>query len=272
MTKNYKNSENNAQMSLNNDKYNSVLSDLQDYILNEQNIQKLVVVSEKQPVIEKISIPVIEKEKISIPVIEKQTETIFIPHISDTLFWCFYIITQGLTAYETIYNKNNVIAKQLKIDWVEKLRKHKQIIKTYKFDTIVNIESNLANDSYINVKTFLSLCAVENLNVIVVNKKIYYELLMNDSDTVYVIREIENKQNIKMHRYGYEIGTKDMVNTIKSTLYKVDNIDKPIKALSSYKVQDLIEICTKLAIEITDKETNKNKNKNALYESIIMYF
>ena len=49
-------------------------------------------------------------------------------------------------------------------------------------------------------------------------------------------------------------------------------LDKPIKALSSYKVQDLIDICNKLVIDIVNKETGKNKTKNELYESIIQYF
>ena len=55
-------------------------------------------------------------------------------------------------------------------------------------------------------------------------------------------------------------------------LYKIDNVNKPIKIISSYKLQELIDICNKLAIEIINKDTNKKKTKNELYEAIIQYF
>jgi len=55
-------------------------------------------------------------------------------------------------------------------------------------------------------------------------------------------------------------------------LYKLDSLNKPIKSLSSYKVSELLNIANKLAIEIINKQTGKNKTKNELYESIIQYF
>ena len=55
-------------------------------------------------------------------------------------------------------------------------------------------------------------------------------------------------------------------------MLKIDNIDKPIKSISAYKVQELIDFCIKLSIEYVNNETNKNKNKNELYESLIQYF
>jgi hypothetical protein len=102
-------------------------------------------------------------------------------------------------------------------------------------------------------------------------KKTYYELLMNDSNVTYIIHEIPS-QSKYYNKYGFEMASEETVNNIRSTLYKLDNIDKPIKAASSYKVQDLIAICNKLSIETTNKDTGKNKTKNDLYESIIQYF
>ena len=77
----------------------------------------------------------------------------------------------------------------------------------------------------------------------------------------------------KYHKkYGFELATTDALNNIKNTLYKIDNISKPIKSISSYKVQELIDMCNKLAIETSNKETGKNKSKNDMYEAIIQYF
>jgi hypothetical protein len=177
----------------------------------------------------------------------------------------------GDVSYETLPNKNSLVARQLKIDLVSIIRKKREILKTYKFDTKSNIESNLANDNNINSKTFLSLCAIENINVIYISKKTYYELLMNDSNIIYIVYEISS-QNKYNNKYGFELATEDSLNSIRSSLYKIENIDKPIKSVSSYKVQDLTQICIKLAIETINKETGKTKSKNDLYESIIQYF
>jgi hypothetical protein len=94
---------------------------------------------------------------------------------------------------------------------------------------------------------------------------------MNDTDVIYIVREIPS-QSKYYNKYGFEMATQELINNIRSSLYKVVNVDKPIKSVSSYKVQDLIEICSKLAIETTNKETGKAKSKNDLYESIIQYF
>ena len=94
---------------------------------------------------------------------------------------------------------------------------------------------------------------------------------MNDNKPIYIIKEIDNQSKYSK-KYGFEIGNPDIIQDIKSTLYKIENLDKPIKGLSSYKVQDLINICMKLAIQIKNIDTGKNKTKNDLYESIIQYF
>ena len=54
--------------------------------------------------------------------------------------------------------------------------------------------------------------------------------------------------------------------------YKVDNIAKPIKSLSAYKTQELVDICNKLEIEILNDSKTKTKSTQVLYESIIKYF
>ena len=57
-----------------------------------------------------------------------------------------------------------------------------------------------------------------------------------------------------------------------NTMHRIDNLGKPLKALSSYKVGELIEISKKLGIEITSGTSKKNKTKNELYETLIQYF
>jgi hypothetical protein len=239
--------------------------DYQPYILNENNMinylkYKLNTTKEKSI-----------KQVTSFIKINENKPILFIPKEQDTLIWCYYIIVNGEGSYEMLNLKNPLIAKQIKIDYVSKIRDNKQILKTYKFDSITSIESNLANDNNINIKTVMSLCVISNINLIFVSRNTYFELLMNDIGPIYIIRELDfqSKYNKK---YGFEIANDNSLENIRTTLYKIDNLDKPIKALSYYKIKDLTDICEKLSIHITNQETGKNKTKNELYESIIQYF
>jgi hypothetical protein len=245
--------------------YNDVFDELQNYILDEVNMQKSLRMKISN------STSNYKNDKIIVDKNITKKPELFIPRQQDTLFWCFYIMKNGDANYESLYNKNSLVAKQLKIDLVSIVRKNKDTLKTYKFDTKTNIESNLANDNNINSKTFLSLCAIDNINVIYIRKKTYYELLMNDTNIIYIVHEIPSQSKYN-NKYGFEMATEELLDNIKKTLYKVENVNKPIKALSSYKVQDIIDICSRLAIETTNKETGKTKTKNELYETIIQYF
>ena len=247
-------------------KYNDVVKELQDYMLDEKNIDKALetkIISCNKEISKKESI--ISNKK-----------NLFIPKEKDSLFWCFYIFKYGEIKYETLNNKNEVISKQIKIEFIEKIRKEKKTVKIYKFDTISNIESNLVNDNCICAKTFLTLCALESINVIYISKKTFFELRMNDSEEIYILYEINignGNANRKYNtKYGFELGNFETINNIRSTLYQVEKIDKPIMAFSSYKTQDLVNICQKLAIETINKDTNKLKSKKDLYEGIIQYF
>jgi hypothetical protein len=241
--------------------YNDVLDELQYYMLNEENIKKAL----------KLKICRVKNEKIVAKESIVKNPALYIPNQQDSLFWCYYIIKNGDIKYETLNYKNSLVAKQLKIELVTTIRKNKDIVKMYKFDTISNLENNLANDNNLTPKTFLTLCAIENINIIYVCKKTYYELLMNDTNVIYIVDEV-SVQSKYYNKYGFEMATDETLNNIRTTLYKIDNIAKPIKGASSYKVQDLIDICKKLSIETNNTDSGKNKTKNELYESIIQYF
>ncbi len=249
--------------SIQNTNYNDVIKNLQDYMLDEVNIKRALEMkldSRNKPTSKEK-----EKEKYNCQDKPKLKPALFVPREKDTLFWCFYIMKYGDVKYEMLEHKNILAEKQLKIEYVEKIRKEKQTVKTYKFATLTHIENNLANENQLDVKTFLTLCAVENLNVLFVKNKTYYELLMNDSKELHTVHLLQN------YKYGYEVNPSG-AEQIKSTLYKLDNIDKPIKAMSGYKLSELVEVCNKLAIDVIDKETNKSKGKKELYEAIVQYF
>jgi len=264
-------------------KYNDVISKLQDYMLTENNIKKYL--QEKNLKNDNIKISIVKDDIVKNNIVKnikntndnnksdilKQNTTppenqISFPRENDSLFWCLYVMINGDVSYETFHNKTVVSEKQIKIEYIEKIRKQKDIIKMYKIATITHIENNLANENKLDIKTFLTLCVTNNLNVVVVVKRTYYEILMNDSDTIFLIH-VKNG-----HRYGYENNAKEKIETIRKTFLKIENNNKPLKAISGYKVSELIELCNKLDIKICDNETGKSKSKQNLYESIVQYF
>jgi hypothetical protein len=253
--------------------YEEEIVDYDPYILNDLNMSSYLkykltneynrvgVVSSKEHCIKKEFY--VKKESYK--------SSLFIPKEPDTLFWCYYIIAFGETSYEMMNVKNFLVAKQMKINYVSKIRTNKQLIKLHKFDSIANIENNLAHDNCINIKSIMTLCAIDKINVIFIKRNTYYELLANDSEPIYIIREIEDNSKYSK-KYGFEIANLSLIEEIRSNLYKVITLDNPLKALSSYKLQELIDICNKLTISIKNTNTGKNKTKNELYELLIQYF
>jgi len=257
--------------------YNRVFDELQDYILNKPNIEKINLLKTELITTLKNNTNntnnTNSNTKITITKNNSDiggkkfdiSKTFFYPKEKDSLFWCFYIMKNELLHYQMLNNRNIVFEKTQKIEYIEKIRKEKHIIKNYKFASICNIESNLVNDMNIDTFSFLTLCVIENINVIFIQRKTYYELRMNDNNDVFVIKKNEND------KYGVELiqKTDSAYENYKNDYYKIENLDKPIKSITYYKVDDLISICAKLSIESIHKETGKQKSKKDLYESII---
>lgn len=244
---------------------NNLIHSLKIFSLDEMFIEKFLQIQHKEIKNQEVKKSIDKNDKDQIIKI-KPREKFFIPKEKDKLFWCFFIMKNDFIQYEMIENKNFVLEKKIKIEYVEKIRKDKQLIKTYKFTSLTNMENNLVNEEKINIGTFLSLCVFENINILYIKNKTYYELLMNDSKEIFIIRELEYK------KFSMEKNTTDHIDDIKKTLFQLNSIEKPIKAISSYKLQELIDICCKLGIQTINKLTNKSKNKNELYEEIIQSF
>jgi hypothetical protein len=216
-----------------------------------------------------------EKKKEMIIVKEKPKEEFFSPRQKDGLFWCFYVIKNGETSYELLNNEKITLVKEkkIKIDYVDVLRENKIIFKkqSVKFPSMTHIENDLVNEPIIDLGTFLSLCHLEKMNVLYVSKKTYFEMNENEGEPIHLIKCVDDPS--KKTRYIYQGTDALLLEKVRSTLYKIENIEKPVKAMSAYKVADLIDFSIKLGLETTyhDEKTTKikNKSKQALYEAVV---
>lgn len=195
---------------------------------------------------------------------KKKQDPFFIPKQKDGLFWCFYILVNGIEKYKSLDFINIVLEKTMKIDYVELLRKKKDLLKINKCAPLLYIENMLVNEYKIDVKTFIALCVLENKNILFIKDKLYFELEMNNLSEINIIHFFRDNG-----KYGFEVEN-SKAEEYRKSLYKINNWDKPIKAISSYNSEELQEIATKLGLE-TKKEDGKNILKKELYEKIIIH-
>lgn len=237
--------------------YNHVFSELQDYTLNSNVLETSV-----KHFLHETEVQI--KQRVQ-PIIETKLPSIFYPKEKDSLFWCFYSMVHDIETYQSIEYKNVIVEKKIKIDYVEKLRSEKKKLKEYKCGSLVHIENKLVNEVSIDIPTFFALCAIEKINIIVVMNRTYYELRCDGKEeeepgdkTFVIIKDSNNK-------YGYEHSvTADKIKQYRETLYKIKNIDKPVKSISAYTSDELHDICDKLHITFEKKVTKKT-----MYEEIV---
>ena len=197
-------------------------------------------------------------------------DTIYKPYKKDSLFWCFYILKYGFSKYEMeVGNQHFPIEKQEKFKYIDELRKqsNKDLLKIHKIKPLSLLEDDLANQERISIKTFFALCIIENMNIILIDKRKVYEVLTTDNPKIHVI----HRNSITYeHHIELDVPTEKYI-TYKESYYKMSNFDSNLKAMSSYKVEELLELCKKLEINADIKE-KKRMTKKDIYELLVQQF
>jgi hypothetical protein len=189
----------------------------------------------------------------------------FFPHVNDSLFWSFYIMKNGEEAYESLGKINIVIERKIKIEYIERLRESKQVLKTYKTAPLTHLENVLLNEKQIDIKTLIALCVIEGISFMYIYKNTYFEMNIDADESTQLHAIVRMDMPTK---YGYKIIPD--AKPIRESFYKIDNMNKPLKSMSAYKLDELVVFCNKLAIA-TDND-GKKANKKCLYEMLVQYF
>ena len=164
----------------------------------------------------------------------------------DALFWTFYYLNfkDDFIEYEKTFQRE----KDFKIKVVEKLRNNKNLLKQYKLK-IIDIENNLVNEKNINVKTFIALCVLYEINIVYIWDFKFFELLINPNSEIFYIENNKDSNISILNNFEKE----KLINNY----FYVENIDKWLKCLSYYTKIDLQNICSKLKLNDFDKKTTK---------------
>jgi hypothetical protein len=197
-------------------------------------------------------------------------DTIYKPYKKDSLFWCFYILKYGFSKYEMeVGNQHFPIEKKEKFKYIDELRKqtNKDLLKIHKIKPLSLLEDDLANQEKISIKTFFALCIIENMNIILIDKRKVYEVLTTDDAKINVI----HRNSITYEHYIEIDVPAEKYIMYRETYYKMSNFDTSLKAMTSYKVEELVELCKKLEINIDIKE-KKKMGKKDIYELLVQQF
>jgi len=174
----------------------------------------------------------------------------------DDLFWCFYIMHFGLQKYTLIRNFFTE-EKNVKIGFVEVIRKNKDILKQHKWKRN-QLENDLVHEKKISLTTFICLCTVFNYSFIIIDgRKLYDRRTHSNLDDTHLIMKIDEEWSIYT-----EDDKENKIQQSLETLWIIENIKKPLRSISAYKVKDLKEICQKLQLKY------EKKKKRELYQLI----
>lgn len=182
-----------------------------------------------------------------------------------SFFWILYVIIYGIEDYRLIQPKQYFSKEQeLRYMLVKKIQKMPSekvdYLKAHKIK-VQNMIRELGNGNKLSLNTFIGINIILKQNVCLVKNCVAQIYLNNNNDNENDVWCIDvNKEKIL---YG-NIRNKECGNRY----YLVENIIKPFKSISAYKVDDLRKICDKLDID-TKNNSNKNKTKIQLYQELI---
>jgi len=193
------------------------------------------------------------------------------PAQADSLFWCIYIAIHKYEEYLMIHNKHNM----LELEWKQKLSKQitdcpaKLKQSTHKV-TKANIQEILSDFMTAPYKTNM-LCVIAitvyyNIHIIIMNStnnmRMEFTTDTLPADTYVIYKNERNHYSICP-----EPATADDLARIRSNSFLIENNEKPLKSIGSYKVDELIQYA-KLFGVYNDHEKYK---KNELYEIVGEY-
>lgn len=198
----------------------------------------------------------------------------------DPIFWCIYVLLNGISEYEFLRGRyiNHITEEKQKI--VNFLKSNDDIVKPFmKKSKITGVSmkemlSEILSNEPIDFKNAPLFCLFYKIDIIFTNpeKRIYFIVECGQETAAKIHVEYSLKRS--------STSTPSSTNKIKfmilsdetkikqiNEFYKIENPNKPLAAISNYKVDELKEIAQKVGIEIAPK-----MKKNEIYETISTYF
>ena len=197
------------------------------------------------------------------------------PKCTDTLFWCLYIAKYGYGDYLNIgqkYKNKEIEIKQQMIETIKKTPvKLKSGPRKITNVAVQEIMAELMIDNKTTFKTFYAMCLLNQLNMCIVdlpsNTYLPFTTATLDATTNQSIHYIIYKSASGFFSIDIEEKTTDQYSQIISNMVELEHGERPVRAISSYKVGDLETMAKRLHIFLDD---SKKYKKQELYDEILL--
>ena len=197
------------------------------------------------------------------------TENIISPTQKDTLFWCIFILHFGYNEYLQVNRNYGIKELEIKQKIIEYLNRTPGVLKQTNYKITKASVQEILSDFLTSQKETSMLCFIAMISYFKMN------IIMVDSTNRFMLEFISNKDEdlptYVLYKDGYgkykvniEQLNHDNINNMKNTLICLENYMKPLKTVSNYKIDDLIDLARKLGIY----NENMKYKKNDLYEHI----
>lgn len=235
-----------------------LISTLNRYMLSEENMCKANQVQNNKHFkneVKQTSTPIVINKRNTTDNTTKNK--VFTPYQKDKLFWCFYAMVEGIDAVKQARHHSFKTEMDYKYSLISVIRENKQSLKKMGIK-LSEIEVDLTSRRTITIPVFIALCIARTVPVIYVSGRTYMDLCTDELPR-FIVKKTEE---------GYSLffdGVDMVAQNIHSTLFRVKNYNKPLKAISNYTVAELYEICQRLKLSIID-ENGRKKIKKTIYD------
>lgn len=215
---------------------------------------------------------VVEEEKVGVAM-DLVEAPHFQPKQKDTLFWCLYALHHGFPEYERIGFNYGVKELQEKQRLATFINENKQRIKetNHKVTNVLIQEilsELLTSQKETSLSVLIALTGFYDINILLIcsERRCMLEFFATKCDHCYG----KHTYVLFKDKYGkYSVEQTEWISSyriqeLRDKYLVLDNYMKPMKALSHYKVDELIVLARKLSIY----DENRKYTKGDLYEAV----
>jgi len=231
--------------------------------------EKEQIIKEKEPIIVKEKEPIVkEKDKTIKESIVKEKdpslEKPFFPEFKNTMFWSIYAGVHGMYEYSVVCHQNihssielnvqqEIITKFQGKDRIKQLKQTNQKITLIQCQEILS--DMMMKGNQLHVLVAYALHYNKNIHVSFDNKKIVLPIIVDTTQqTIYL------HFDTKKHKYG-------LISNIPDDFIVIEQYNKPLKGVSTYKLAELEEMTQKAGIVL-----DTGSKKEQMYTALSEYF
>ena len=182
----------------------------------------------------------------------------YTPDKKESLFWCIYIAINGFVEYELISRNftNVIITEKQKVaeSFSQNIKRMKNINIKLTNGNIQNIISDMMTNQPMNIEMLYGFAIYYKRQILVVYSNVYIDILPDicEDDPIVISKKTD-----------YSLEFEPCMDDIKYKYYLINTPEKPLKGVSTYKIQELRDIGELFNIDIS-----KKMDKNTLYNEI----